>query len=92
MDSSSKLNLDQTRYNRICDDFAHLIIVEDAAISSKQHTSSYIAPTRPGPPFLTVTQNLPEQNNRSRMSRSKLFSQKPSEDSGKIGSFFNFNN
>lgn len=94
MESASKLHIDQTRYNRICDDVAHLVLVEDTVKPSRQHSQTHLAvPPRPASPFLTVTQHPPEQNNRSRMSRTKLFSQRANQDeAARSGSFFNFNN
>jgi hypothetical protein len=74
MDGVSKLHIDQNRYNRICDDVAHLVMVEDTLKPARQHSQAQFIQPRPASPYVTVTP--PEQNNRSRMSRTKLFSQR----------------
>jgi hypothetical protein len=69
MDGVSKLHIDQNRYNRICDDVAHLVMVEDTLKPARQHSQAQFIqapprftlrnshPTRTEQPF----ENVPNQ-------------------------------
>lgn len=77
LDSTSKINLDEMRCNRIRDDVAHLIVIDGGKFQQIQN--------RTASPFLSITQQNPQ-----RRSRARLFETAPADKQS--GSFFNFNN
>lgn len=94
--------IDQTRYNRIGEDVTHLINIEDPFHRKAHHVhSNYLQPAQMGgfqsgntqPRPLSPVESVPisSVNNRDRLSRTKLFSQRPPDDKMQGGSFFNFN-
>lgn len=100
LEGSAKLMIDQTRYNRIGDDVAHLVNIEDpfhkktvqAGYPQLGHHGGFQpGQTQPRPQSPVESVPVSSINNRDRLSRAKLFSQRAPDDRMQAGSFFNFN-